>query len=80
MEKLTWKERYDRMKAHEGLIDSQIAEICGYASRESLVRSLRSAKVFPLKGMVWIWEKKMGLTDVLPDSLPMNNPYFDSVE
>jgi len=58
---MTWKQRYKRMKTHYGWIDKQVAEICGYKSRESLIRSLRSAKVFPLMGMIHVFEKENNL-------------------
>ncbi len=55
MEK-TWKERYNEMKKHYGWTDTDVANICGYKSRESLRRSLDSAKTFPLMGMICVFE------------------------
>lgn len=60
---MTWKERYNRMKNHYGWTDERVSEMCGYKSRESFLRSLYSAKKFPIQGMVNVFEIENGLQE-----------------
>ena len=60
---MTWKQRYDRMKEHYGWTDEKVSELCGYKSRESFLRSLYSAKKFPIQGMIYVFEIENGLKE-----------------
>jgi len=60
---MTWKERYDRMKVHYEWTDTKVSEMCGYKSRESFLNSLYSAKKFPIKGMIIVFELENGLKE-----------------
>jgi hypothetical protein len=51
------------MKVHYDWTDTKVSEMCGYKSRESFLRSLYSAKKFPIQGMIIVFEMENGFND-----------------
>jgi len=51
------------MKVHYEWTDTKVSEMCGYKSRESFLNSLYSAKKFPIKGMIIVFELENGLKE-----------------
>ncbi|WP_077920392.1 hypothetical protein [Spirosoma sp. 209] len=60
---LTWKARYDRMKAYYGMADQQVADITGLSAGS--IRTVVNSKKqdFPrwLKLVIWVFETETGL-------------------